>query len=71
MNDDVAELSSFETQNTCYDVGVNAKRIWLARDGAGPMGWYDRIHVQDSFGNHCTFPAHHVLSWVLAKQEEN
>lgn len=43
----------------------DVSRIVLCRDGAGPMGWYDRIHImfdgETDPGR--TMPAHMVESW--------
>ena len=40
-------------------------KILLCRDGAGPMGWYDRIHVfwGDDENPGKTMPAHLVDKW--------
>ena len=51
-----------------WQVGSSAHRIVMRRDGAGPMGWYDVIHVYDYGGKEIrTLPAHHTTDWELCE----
>lgn len=51
-----------------YAVGNEIGKIVMSRDGAGPMGWYDVIHVfwGDDEEPGISMPAHHVTHWKPA-----
>ena len=50
-----------------WRVGSTAQRIVMRRDGAGPSGWYDVIHVYDYNGKEIrTLPAHQATDWEIA-----
>lgn len=40
--------------------------MWIAPDGNGPSGYYDRIHVDHESGGLSIFPAHGVFGWTYA-----
>ncbi len=51
-----------------YSLCSGAKRIWLACDGQGLSGHYDRIHIELP-GHHFVIPAHQAGGWELATKE--
>lgn len=58
-------LSEAGAYNVEYgDIG----KIVMSRDGAGPMGWYDMIHVfwGDDEEPGLSMPAHLVSHWKTA-----
>ena len=44
------------------------KRIYIATDGNGSVGHYDRIHVIFEGGVHRVYPAHHAEGWEFLEQ---
>lgn len=55
-------------EHVTYEVGVNARQIWLMADGNGLSGYYDRIHVYDNDGKHRVIPAHCADMWEEIEQ---
>ena len=39
-------------------VSTGCNSIYVTADGNGPMGHYDRVHVEYENGRHLIFPAH-------------
>lgn len=62
-------IAAWDLQGGEYRLGVNAnaRKIWLARDGCGISGHYDRIHVLTTDGKYYVFPAHNMGGWRLAE----
>ncbi len=49
-----------------FQIGSTAHHITMRRDGAGPMGWYDVIHVYDYHDKEiATVPAHQATRWEI------
>ena len=42
------------------------KEIVMRRDGAGPMGWYDVVHVTQNDGKQSAIPAHNCFEIQFA-----
>lgn len=49
----------------------NVVRLYLACDGSGPMGHYDRIHAELSDGTFAIHPAHHFHGWTEKNQRSD
>ena len=43
--------------------GLNLKRMFLTRDGHGPNGRYDRVHMVRADDTRMIFPAHSLHGW--------
>jgi hypothetical protein len=62
------ELAACWSQEKTYALDSShepARRIVLRRDGHGPMGYYDRIHIFTSSHNHLILPAHNANGWRM------
>lgn len=51
-----------------HGITAGCNEIYIADDGYGPMGKYDRIHIKFADGGHIITPAHHCTEFHLAKE---